>query len=199
MINEFKPTWLYIKQHKVSGLKYFGKTTRDPIKYNGSGVYWKRHLITHGSEITTLWSQLFNNKESLIEYALNFSQENNIVDSSEWANLIIENGLDGGNFPGIGKGRIMSEETKQKLRLANLGKKQSRESGIAKSIALTSKSLTEQHKAKLRKEKPLRTELHSNAISTARKGKPWSDARRSSQERRDVDKSNSNNLKENIL
>ena len=103
MINEFKPTWLYIKQHKVSGLKYFGKTTRDPIKYNGSGVYWKRHLITHGSEITTLWSQLFNNKESLIEYALNFSQENNIVDSSKWANLIIENGLDGGNFPGIGK------------------------------------------------------------------------------------------------
>jgi len=199
MINEFKPTWLYIKQHKVSGLKYFGKTTRDPIKYNGSGVYWKRHLITHGSEITTLWSQLFNNKESLIEYALNFSQENNIVDSTEWANLIIENGLDGGNFPGVGKGRVMSEETKQKLRLANLGKKQSKESGIAKSIALTGKSLTEQHKAKLRKEKPLRTELHSIAISTARKGKPWSDARRSSQERRDVDKSNSNNLKENIV
>ena len=27
---EFKPTWLYIKQHNTTGLKYFGKTTKDP-------------------------------------------------------------------------------------------------------------------------------------------------------------------------
>jgi hypothetical protein len=31
----FKPTWLYIKQHTVTGLKYFGKTTRNPEKYKG--------------------------------------------------------------------------------------------------------------------------------------------------------------------
>ena len=35
------PTYLYIKQHSVTKLKYFGKTnSEDPIKYSGSGKYW---------------------------------------------------------------------------------------------------------------------------------------------------------------
>jgi hypothetical protein len=43
----FKPTFLYIKTHSVTGLKYFGKTTKDPFRYKGSGVYWVRHLKVH--------------------------------------------------------------------------------------------------------------------------------------------------------
>jgi len=36
-MQEFKPVWLYIKEHNVTKLKYFGKTTTaDPIKYKGS-------------------------------------------------------------------------------------------------------------------------------------------------------------------
>lgn len=44
-IYSFKPTYLMIKQHEITGLKYLCKTTRkDPLKYNGSGRYWKPHI-----------------------------------------------------------------------------------------------------------------------------------------------------------
>jgi hypothetical protein len=122
MIN-YKPTWLYIKQHNVTGLKYFGKTVKaDPFKYRGSGDHWKSHLKKHGNDVTTIWSQLFESKEELVEYALKFSEENNITESEEWANLKPENGLDGGCT-----GTIRSESTRKRLSEANLGKKQSEE------------------------------------------------------------------------
>ena len=36
--------YLYLKQHNITGLKYFGKTEQNPYKYKGSGIYWLRHL-----------------------------------------------------------------------------------------------------------------------------------------------------------
>ena len=45
--------YLYIKTHNKTGLKYLGKTKRNPFVYTGSGVYWKRHLKIHGNEHTT--------------------------------------------------------------------------------------------------------------------------------------------------
>ena len=99
----YKPTWLYIKQHNQTGLKYFGKTTRDPYKYKGSGFYWKRHIADHGNDVTTLWCQLFETLEEITAFALKFSEDNNIVDSDEWANLMVEDGSTGGN---IGKAGI---------------------------------------------------------------------------------------------
>lgn len=93
---EFKPTWLYIKQHNITGLKYFGKTTRkDPSKYLGSGIRWKNHLRKHGENISTIWTKFFTNKEDLVSFALTFSKENKIVESNEWANLKLEDGLMG--------------------------------------------------------------------------------------------------------
>jgi hypothetical protein len=94
---DFIPTYLYIKQHSITKLKYFGKTTKkDPVKYLGSGKYWKRHIKKHGTQfVETIWYQLFADKESLVEYALKFSSNNNIVESKEWVNLKLENGLDG--------------------------------------------------------------------------------------------------------
>ena len=92
---EFKPTWLYIKQHNITGLKYFGKTIRNPYRYNGSGNHWKAHLKKHGNDVTTLWCYLFTNKENLIQFSLFFSKINSIVQSNCWANLIDETGLDG--------------------------------------------------------------------------------------------------------
>ena len=112
----YVPTWLYIKQHNVTGLKYFGKTIQDPYTYGGSGTRWKNHLCIHGDDVTTVWCQLFDTKESLVNYALAFSSENNIVESKDWANLKPENGLDG-NPPGI----ILSEEWKRKIGEANTG------------------------------------------------------------------------------
>ena len=134
-----KPTYLYIKQHSITGLKYFGKTTKnDPIKYLGSGKYWKRHIKKHGIEhIKTLWYQLFEDEQKMIEYATQFSKDNNITESKEWANLKCENGLDGGFDKGCWSDKhleINRQKAKErwangvydreKLRLSRIGFKQ---------------------------------------------------------------------------
>ena len=62
-IYTIKPTYLMIKQHPKTKLKYFCKTTNtNPLKYNGSGVEWTTHLKLYGNKnITTLWiSEIFN-------------------------------------------------------------------------------------------------------------------------------------------
>lgn len=111
-MKEFKPTWLYVKQHNKTGLKYFGKTVQEPVKYKGSGLHWTRHLNKHGNDVSTVWCELFTDKESLIEFALFFSNEFNITQSSNWANLKSENGIDG-NPVGV----IITDETKGKMSL----------------------------------------------------------------------------------
>jgi hypothetical protein len=91
---EFKPTFLYVKTHLDTGLKYFGKTTlSDPHKYKGSGKKWLNHLRKHGYNVYTKIVGYYTDKEECRMVALNFSAENNIVESKEWANLTIENGL----------------------------------------------------------------------------------------------------------
>lgn len=88
---------LYIKTHNKTGLKYFGKTTQDPFKYKGSGIYWKRHIEKYGYDVNTeILGTFVNKSEELVEKALKFSKDNNIVKSKQWANLKPENGLDGG-------------------------------------------------------------------------------------------------------
>jgi hypothetical protein len=94
-----KPTYLYIKQHSITGLKYFGKTTKDPRTYLGSGIKWKSHIKKHGKQfVKTLWISDLYYDTSIKEIALHFSTENNIVESDKWANLIQENGLDSGTL-----------------------------------------------------------------------------------------------------
>jgi len=103
-----KPTYLYIKQHSVTGLKYFGKTTKkDPNKYLGSGKYWTRHIKKHGTQfVETIWlSDLFINEKILIEFSILISEHWDIVKSDKWANLKLENGIDGGGGYG-GKGKV---------------------------------------------------------------------------------------------
>ena len=99
------PTVLYIKQHSVTKLKYFGKTTRDPYKYNGSGKHWVPHIKKHGRKhiITTNVFGPFTNSIAISEFALAFSKDHNIVNSDLWANQKPENGIDGG-VPGIKRG-----------------------------------------------------------------------------------------------
>jgi hypothetical protein len=145
-----KITYLYIKQHSISGLKYFGKTTKeDPVNYLGSGKYWKRHIKKHGTEfVQTIWYQSFNDTQELIKYALNFSKENNIVESKEWANLKNENGLDGGfnkhTEESNEKNRQKAKErwangvyNPEKLRLSRIGFKQPQSQKDTLSIKLS--------------------------------------------------------------
>jgi hypothetical protein len=92
---EFKPTSLYIKRHRITGLKYLGKTVKNPIFYKGSGKYWLRHLTKHGYDVETLWHQLYNDKQSLMKDAMMLSTKYDVVNSDEWANTKPENGIDG--------------------------------------------------------------------------------------------------------
>lgn len=66
---DFKPTYLYIKTHQITGLKYFGKTINNPYRYYGSGIYWLRHLKEHGYKIDTEVLGLFyEQQENFIHY-----------------------------------------------------------------------------------------------------------------------------------
>ena len=117
-----RPTYLYLKQHNVTGLLYFGKLRATSKlcqnigieKYLGSGTYWTSHLATHGKDITTLWYCLFTNKEELCEFAVMNSEIMDVVLKKKnkkkvFANLIPENGLSG-----TPKGLEISEERRQK-------------------------------------------------------------------------------------
>jgi hypothetical protein len=178
-----KPTYLYIKQHSITKLKYFGKTSiQNPYKYNGSGVYWTKHIKKHGQEhIDTLWVSDLYYDTSIVDVALQFSFENNIVESTEWANLIMENGLDGSppgakrseeskvkqsaRQKGVSRGKGISrnkgvpksEEHKSKQSTSTKGvpkKPQSEETKAKRSAALTGIPRSEETKSKLRVPKP---------------------------------------------
>ena len=159
--------YLYVKQHTITGLKYFGKTKKsDPFKYLGSGMRWKYHINKHGKEhIQTLEVYGFDDQELCTEFALKFSKDNNIVESHEWANLCEENGLDGGNTGVVSKetrakmsqsklncsletrqkmsnsqrGRTHSKQTKLKISQSNLGKRHNIETRLKLSLAGKSK------------------------------------------------------------
>lgn len=177
----FKPTWLYIKRHNITGLKYFGKTTKtNPYTYKGSGKYWKQHLRLHGNDVSTQWVQLFTNRDELISYALSFSHENNISESPEWANLKPENGLDG-KLPGLLTGPLPTS-TKQKISSALKGKKgtfsgltHTDESKRKMSVAKKGRHFTDQHKQNLSAAKRNITEETKQKISQSKKGKPISE------------------------
>mgnify|MGYP000849786705 CR=1 FL=1 len=91
--------YLYVKTHNETNLKYFGKTIRDDYeKYSGSGKHWKSHLKKHGNNIKTVLVFASDDINEIESVALRFSEENNIVESKGWANLIPENGRDGGSL-----------------------------------------------------------------------------------------------------
>tara|TARA_Y100000310_G_scaffold344092_1_gene455073 strand:- start:4761 stop:5522 length:762 start_codon:yes stop_codon:yes gene_type:complete len=111
--------YLYIKTHKTTGLKYFGKTIKsDYEKYRGSGTYWKNHIAKHGYNVSTEIVFQSTNIDEVGEFALAFSRDNDIVESKEWANLAIENGRN----DIIPKGRKRSEKTKKKMSESAKGK-----------------------------------------------------------------------------
>ena len=142
-----KPTRLYVKQHAITGLKYFGKTVKsNVVGYHGSGKYWKNHIKSHGIEhVKTLWvSEEFVNEDDLREFALLFSEEFDIANSNEWANLKIENGLDG--HP---TGVKFSDETRRKISIALTGKKRPEE--VRKKISEANRNRSEESRQKMRK------------------------------------------------
>lgn len=141
-LQTFKPTFLYIKQHSETGKLYFGKTCQSNVeRYKGSGSYWRKHINKHGrNKVETLWYCLFNTKEECSQFALSFSLQENIVESDKWANLKPENGLEGGDTTFNKTNYKMparSAEWKAKQRASHLGRKDTAEGLLNRSIAHT--------------------------------------------------------------
>ena len=111
--------YLYVKQCQHCGLRYFGKTINADIeKYLGSGKYWLNHIKSHGTNfVITEKVWYFNNQQDATEFALEFSKQNQIVESSQWANLIPEDGMDGNSK------QVITEELRRKFQKANTGSK----------------------------------------------------------------------------
>jgi hypothetical protein len=90
--------YLYIKTSPY-GLKYLGKTTKNPFVYIGSGKIWKRHINKHGFTTDDIKTEVVfetNDVNELNLKGIELSKLHNIVNSKEWANLREESG-DGGD------------------------------------------------------------------------------------------------------
>lgn len=111
--------YLYVKQHNKTGLKYLGKTVKsDPDKYQGSGKIWKSHIKKYGYDVTTDILKICETQEELKYWGEYYSDLWNIVESTEWANLIPEKGDGGATMTG----RKQSQHQKDSVRKALLGK-----------------------------------------------------------------------------
>ena len=112
--------------HNVTGLKYFCKTSdlRNVYNYKGSGLYWKKHINKHGKDITVGVMGFYTDYHRCRDAALKFSQENDIINSDAWANLVLENGTDGAlnGFDNAFYGKKHTPETVEKIRLQKIGK-----------------------------------------------------------------------------
>jgi hypothetical protein len=135
-----KYLYLMVKKHKLTGLKYLCKkithSDKKAISYTGSGSYWSSHIKKHGKYIDTEILVKMNLEEckKFQQICLEVSEKFNVVENDEWANLIPENGRQGGI---VGKHHHTKREeyrecfsknnpckndvVKEKLRLANIG------------------------------------------------------------------------------
>ena len=166
-----KKTYLCVKQHKKTGLKYFCKTTQpDPVKYPGSGVEWRKHLHEYGWDYDTIECWEFNDQLECSKFAIDFSIKNNIVESTEWANLKIENGKDGGTVKGHKKPPRTPEHT-EKHRQAILGRPNPAISISNSTRIVTPESNAKRSAALKGRAKPPMTEETKLKISLNKKGK----------------------------
>ena len=91
-----QPVHLYVKTHRKTGLKYFGRTVQDPAAYPGSGAYWTRHLDRYGNDVATQVIGTYYDEYSLRDAARTFSIDNDVATNPRWANLLPEDGSPSG-------------------------------------------------------------------------------------------------------
>ena len=194
--------YLYVKTHRITGLKYLGKTSAaDPYSYPGSGKRWRAHLEKYGYEFDTEILLESEDPIKIKEAGLTYSKLWQVVEDVEWANLKPESG-DGGTF-------VHTAEAKEKIGNASRGKPspykgmkyediQKDPSKVASRKEKQSKLMTErnpfkgkQHseetKTKMREaaqKRAILTDDEKKQIWGGLKGKPWSEARRIAQQNR---------------
>lgn len=170
--------YLIIKTHKITGLKYLCKTTReDPYAYLGSGKYWKRHLKQHGRDIETTVLFSGNDLEEFKRQCADYSKKFDVANSEEWANLIEETGTDGGKTfdnPTWLKGYRHTEESKKIISECSKATFIRRKTNGTLTFPFANKKHSQESRQKISqssKGKP-KSEEHRKAMSLARKGKP---------------------------
>ena len=90
--------YLYVKTHNKTGLKYLGKTQRNPFKYKGSGLMWSSHIKKYGNDVTTEILMECRTNDEIKEWGLYYSELWDVVnardehDNKTWANLKPESG-----------------------------------------------------------------------------------------------------------
>jgi len=175
MYEEFKPTWLMIKRHEVTGLKYLCKTNKstkeEMLAYKGSGTRWTNHINSHGREhVVTDWYCLYTDRDECVNVASELSHKYNVVESDEWANLIEETGLHGGSK---GLKRIITDDLR--LKLSEAAKNRSRQhrhnEQTKKLISEKRKgiSFSEKHKQSLSKAAKARTHKYEHTEKSKQK------------------------------
>jgi hypothetical protein len=105
--------YLYVKTHNKTGLKYLGKTSKNPYTYHGSGVDWKAHLKEQGVEHTTEVIKECRSNQELSKWGRYYSELWKVAESKDWANRI----------PETGGGANHTDERKELFRQQQLGKK----------------------------------------------------------------------------
>lgn len=182
-----KVIYLYIKESPI-GIKYLGKTTKNPYNYLGSGIYWTRHIKSHNYKKTDIKTTILfqsTNKDEFREMALYYSNLFNIVEDENWANLVVECGEGTIGFKHspeaiekikkAGTGRRHTEESKLKMRNSCLGRPNPPEAVAKanKTKSLNPYKLTEEHKAKLLEcvKNRIWTEEQRKKLSVAMTGK----------------------------
>lgn len=156
--------YLYVKTHNKTGLKYLGKTSKNPHTYLGSGIDWKAHLKEHGFDHFTEIIKECQDNQELNYWGRHYSDLWNVAKSNEWANRI----------PETGGGANHTEDRKELFRQQQLGRKKSprtneHRNNLSKSLKGIPKPRSKEHQeawSKSSKEK-WKNDIERKAISAA--------------------------------
>lgn len=145
--------YLYVKTHRVTGLKYLGKTiSTDPYSYPGSGIDWAKHLYEFGNFVDTEILKECQTEEELRHWGKHYSALWNVVESKEWANLKEEDGC-GGYWSEASKAKL-SKTTKEILAKLTLEEKTARmKNSCCRPDSYTTKRIENMRKGMLGKKK----------------------------------------------
>jgi len=164
-----------IKRHEITGLKYLCKTVKpskeEMLSYKGSGTRWVNHINHHGRKhVVTDWYCLYTDKDQCMKAALDLSHKYDVVESDDWANLIEENGMQGG---GKGLKRVITDELRKKLSEAAKSRKHNHNHSeeTKQKISLYRKGIvfSKDHKSNLSKAAKKRTHKYSHTEESKRK------------------------------
>lgn len=94
-----KKVYLLLKTHNVTGKKYLCRHVTNYkdtcFSYKGSGTYWRQHLEKHGNDISTEILAECDSIEEARILGIHYSKKWNVVESTDFANLVPEDGQGG--------------------------------------------------------------------------------------------------------